>query len=668
MCAHPAHAERPEIDQRPLRQPAASAELTGALERPPPTLDARAAVARPHGGPGVTAQRAAVTRLQALAGNRSVSGLVGRTHAASTDVVAQGSFLTPTRASQDLVGVGGGVSKKATGKKVLSLGFRKSTYDKVVDLVEEYEELEAKAGQKGATKDDLYGILDKISRDAAAWLDDDDHANDPGAANRTLALKALQGRVRDERTAFRTTPEFARMALSPILKQVDLTGGAIVSHGTFTAAIQGNAAFKKLAVHTADMKLAIADAWYRVIIGRFTEAIQSQVTAETADGAIGALGIAYQLKGQDPTDLNAVIGALDPNRLWAVYSQANTNRQQNFAHLMAGIATRLAPLTFAEVDPFAVPKYAGFVDGVRKHPGYAGFNLDHPTVKARLIDVWSTRVALGISGTYSGPADLNALRVVDALLNLDQSDVALLLANLPLGASPVAMAAFKGLSLVGAGRALDNKLHWFGASGSMGGAGGDWRISPKTVTQGAPARDNHFAQWMRGEAGPPGDDSTMNCWEGVLFMAYRAGLASANGLRTIHDEAAEAGEMAGSTQAYNDHLLGRLRGSAAKTFTYRPTLVGSNPRGDDLGTPDIPGGDVLFINGLGHVMLSTGDKRPTGRHEVISHWVFPWPPGDWVSDGGKVQLTTLEETMDAEYIADYRAGSPPLIEFGPGPW
>ncbi|MEQ8386719.1 MAG: DUF4157 domain-containing protein [Coleofasciculus sp. A1-SPW-01] len=207
----------------------------------------------------------------------------------------------------------------------------------------------------------------------------------------------------------------------------------------------------------------------------------------------------------------------------------------------------------------------------------------------------------------------------------------------------------KTARIIATGENMVGELQWRGGSGPDPSAG--YQVNETTAW----GHQNDFARWIRGngpEPTPPND--TMNCWEGVLFMAYKAGVVNKSWLVDIHDAAAKAGQSAASIGAYYSVLESRLYSGARTEVLYDP--------GTGLRTGTIPAGNIVFIDGLGHVVLSKGTTDGGGRHEVLSLWILPnpgQPVGGWTgSEIGVLQDTTLEEVSQPGQ----------KVEFAPPPW
>ncbi len=122
---------------------------------------------------------------------------------------------------------------------------------------------------------------------------------------------------------------------------------------------------------------------------------------------------------------------------------------------------------------------------------------------------------------------------------------------------------------------------------------------------------NDFGLWIRKlAAGAPDADEYepqpdqvkyMNCWEGVMFTAYQAGLVTKDWLASIHKEAAQAGVIAEAEtddpnkgkSAYTDFLMKMLGYENAIPMDEQAGLMPQR-------------GDILFFNQSEHVGLALG--------------------------------------------------------------
>jgi len=146
------------------------------------------------------------------------------------------------------------------------------------------------------------------------------------------------------------------------------------------------------------------------------------------------------------------------------------------------------------------------------------------------------------------------------------------------------------------------------------------------ATPGAAASD--FMQWMlAGGRQPDPRTGRLNCWEMVLFSAFRAGYMSLPQLRGLYTRARDAMAASGDSMAFPRTLETSLRSTSEQIY---------DPAKSDSARP-LRGDLVIFQEAAGHVALATG-RRVSGRVEVVSHW--PPPDGDH-----HVKITTVEALL-----------------------
>jgi hypothetical protein len=139
---------------------------------------------------------------------------------------------------------------------------------------------------------------------------------------------------------------------------------------------------------------------------------------------------------------------------------------------------------------------------------------------------------------------------------------------------------------------------------------------------------SEFAKWLL--AGGPEPDSTtgkVNCWEMVLFSAYRGGYTTRNRVQDIYNEGVR-------------HLRAGTRSRMGETIEIelrRGNEYILDPRDPNSPEP-LPGDIVIFTTAANHVAISLGTKDGSGRHKIISHW----PPPDGIYN---VKETTIEELL-----------------------
>jgi len=207
----------------------------------------------------------------------------------------------------------------------------------------------------------------------------------------------------------------------------------------------------------------------------------------------------------------------------------------------------------------------------------------------------------------------------------------------------------KAERVVAAALDLEDELYWAGPSGH----GMFGKIKKKAEER--PVDDyqsgdketntNDFAVWIRG-GDEPTSASKMNCWQAVLYSAYKGGVISEKWLEDLHEEMQDSWLQWTEGDYYGPLIKALGYGNAQEMTSQRP-----------------PGrGDIVFMEGekgpLSHVALSLGSTDGAGNHEVLSLWILP-------RDGGKLnstfQRTTIEELNDAT-TADYE------IFFAPCPF
>ena len=277
----------------------------------------------------------------------------------------------------------------------------------------------------------------------------------------------------------------------------------------------------------------------------------------------------------------------------------------------------------------------------------------HEAVEGDPYDVALERLA-GALAIVTGqvPEDGEAAGVYDA-----PQPEALVPAPVPVPASGRAAAAVAeaALDLVGA-------LRWRGASSPDPAS--DWLVGEVTRW----GHLNHFARWIRGTGPEPNEWSTMNCWEMVLFAAYRAGAVDKAWLDRIHAEASNAAvtALAEHANSGSQNVLGGVPvardayGQLASVgeVAYDATLLRGMYQGElseyPVGAehrPVIPAGDLIFFNGSNHVGLSLGGRDDEGRQLMLSLWAFPAhrPAGPYNTTYtyGVLQMTSVEELIEA---------------------
>jgi hypothetical protein len=138
-----------------------------------------------------------------------------------------------------------------------------------------------------------------------------------------------------------------------------------------------------------------------------------------------------------------------------------------------------------------------------------------------------------------------------------------------------------------------------------------------------------FGRWVLA-GGPMPDKLTgsVNCWEMVLFGAFKAGFLSFARIQAIYGNAV-ANVKSGKTTLVGD--------------TVQEELCGSDPHTLDLSDPNSPrplAGDLVVFNKAAvHIAIATGGMV-SGKHGVISLWNQP-------GNISTVQRTTVEDILAA---------------------
>jgi hypothetical protein len=159
------------------------------------------------------------------------------------------------------------------------------------------------------------------------------------------------------------------------------------------------------------------------------------------------------------------------------------------------------------------------------------------------------------------------------------------------------------------------------------------------LSPGASASD--FMKWMlAGGNQPNAATGKLNCWEMVLFSAYRTGAVTEKRLRDIYTKSKTAMTTSGDAMEFPRTLEKELRSTSEQT--YDPTKRDSpRPLRGDL---------VIFQEAAAHVALATG-RMAGGKVEVISHW----PPPD---GRHTVKTTTIEDLLPEVQVSVAKFWSP----------
>ena len=172
------------------------------------------------------------------------------------------------------------------------------------------------------------------------------------------------------------------------------------------------------------------------------------------------------------------------------------------------------------------------------------------------------------------------------------------------------------------------------------------RWTPSRV--GGVVPDNDFSVWAsapsEGVAPQVAPTTRINCWEMVMFAAYRAGVTN---WKWIHD-------VYTKPPFDIDTIPRALSGGARISY-----IVG------DPKTPRPKRGDIVFFTGAAHVALANGVIDGLGRTQVISFWPPPDNKGWTKAFLDKVKTTTIEE-LDDFWISAHKPRF--IITFSRPPW
>lgn len=155
-------------------------------------------------------------------------------------------------------------------------------------------------------------------------------------------------------------------------------------------------------------------------------------------------------------------------------------------------------------------------------------------------------------------------------------------------------------------------------------------FSSQTAASDPSKLKSDFGKWLLA-GGPEPDKGTgkVNCWEMILFSAYKGGLTSKARIEGIYNEGVKQ-VQAGARNSVGDTVEAELRRGKENILDL------NNPKSPE----PLPGDIVIFTTAANHAAISTGTKDGSGRHKIISHW--PPPDGSY-----KTKETTIEELLGA---------------------
>lgn len=144
-----------------------------------------------------------------------------------------------------------------------------------------------------------------------------------------------------------------------------------------------------------------------------------------------------------------------------------------------------------------------------------------------------------------------------------------------------------------------------------------------------------FIKWLLADGPEPTDTSRMNCWDMVLFGAYRASVMSKAKIKKMYKEAGEkwqkSGMLIGPIRVLEEELCG-----AESNLTFSIFSGQSSPFGPVMLFPDpLPGDIITFDAYETTVAISLGTKTKFGLHNILSLHTA----------SGHVETTTIEYLM-----------------------
>ncbi|WP_428267681.1 DUF4157 domain-containing protein [Haliangium sp.] len=136
-----------------------------------------------------------------------------------------------------------------------------------------------------------------------------------------------------------------------------------------------------------------------------------------------------------------------------------------------------------------------------------------------------------------------------------------------------------------------------------------------------------FGKWLlKGGKEPDASSGQMNCWELVMFSAYKAGFTTKAGMTALY------------TQFGKDLLKSKNPVTAFGAF--EAALQKSSPQayvpGDASSAKPLRGDIVVFQSMIGHVAVATGKTTSTGEVEIMSLWT---------QNSGAVYKTSIEALL-----------------------
>ena len=131
-----------------------------------------------------------------------------------------------------------------------------------------------------------------------------------------------------------------------------------------------------------------------------------------------------------------------------------------------------------------------------------------------------------------------------------------------------------------------------------------------------------FLRWILADGPEPTNASTMNCWEMVLFGAFRGGFMTKTKIKNIYETARKKCRL----QSMDPVAV--FENELCKGY-YSILALSVAP----MAPEPLPGDIVSLDQFKTHVAISLGTKTPAGGHQVIS------------LHGGKVERVTIEDLV-----------------------
>jgi hypothetical protein len=162
------------------------------------------------------------------------------------------------------------------------------------------------------------------------------------------------------------------------------------------------------------------------------------------------------------------------------------------------------------------------------------------------------------------------------------------------------------------------------------------------------ALPTEFGRWvLAGGPEPNAVSGRINCWEMILFGAYRGGFLTFARIQSIYQLAVD-NVRNGVTTLVGDTVETELRRGSENILNLNSS---SSPE-------PLPGDMVIFNRAATHAAISLGTKNAAGQHQVLSLWNEP-------NAISHVQRTTIEELVTA---ATAGGSSPTPVRFWSANW